>query len=63
MINPNEKDVQIGAITLPAIGPDVFAVPGRGKISGRANAIRAAKNLVNSNKTLRMERNKSMRSC
>lgn len=33
---------------------EVFCVPGGGKIEGRANAVRAAKNLAKSNEKLRL---------
>lgn len=55
-IKPNSRDITIGEITLMAIGDDLFTVPGGGLIKGRANAIRAAKNLVNSNRVLRVRR-------
>lgn len=61
MSNPNEKNIDIGGITLIAIEADKFAVPGRGAIKGRANAIRAAKNIINSNTALRVARNRAMR--
>ena len=61
MTNPIIKDVIIHGITLTAITSDTFAVPGRGKINGRANAIRAAKNMIAENSTLRNERNRAMR--
>lgn len=56
-----EKNVTIGEITLTAIGGDKFAVPGGGLIRGRANAIRAAKNIVKSNTKLRIKHNQQMR--
>ena len=49
------KNVTVGGITLEAIAQDRFAVPGRGSIQGRANAIRAAKNMIAENSTLRAQ--------
>lgn len=56
-----DKNVTIGDITLTAIGGDKFAAPGGGIIRGRANAIRAAKNIVKSNTKLRIKHNQQMR--
>lgn len=67
MNNITEKNVKVGDITLLFVGmtndkdernqQPIFAVPGRGKIVGRANAIRAAKAMINCNSELRIRRN------
>jgi hypothetical protein len=67
MNSPLSKDVTVNDIKLLFIGmtdekdernnQPIFAVPGCGKITGRSNAIRAAKAIINCNKTLRIRRN------
>ena len=71
MNNITEKNVKVGDITLLFIEmtecedernqQPVFAVPGRGKIVGRTNAIRAAKNIINCHSKLRMNKYKGVK--
>lgn len=71
MNNITENNVKIGDITLLFVEmtkckdernqQPVFAVPGGGRIVGRANAIRAAKAMINSNSTLRAKKFKAVR--
>ena len=59
------NNVIVGEITLLFVGmtddkdernqQEIFAVPGRGKVVGRGNAVRAAKGLANSNEQLRVK--------
>lgn len=71
MNNITEKNVKVGEITLLFVEmtndkdernqQPIFAVPGRGKIVGRTNAIRAAKNIINCNSKLRMNKYKGVK--
>ena len=71
MNNITEKNVKVGDITLLFVGmtddkdernkQPVFAVPGRDKIVGRTNAIRAAKNIIKCNAKLRLNKYKGVK--